>query len=285
MGPTQTGGYMFRNSAFVLLLCITASITACGGTTEEDPGVLVDQVLELSGLNLQMDQYPDLIQQSMMQYQGQMDPERFLSLSQLIAEGHDPELLKASLRQYFIDNYDQESLQAIKSQMELPLGVKMAGLEAQAMTPEALAGIQEYVQELQTNKPPESRMTLIENLDVATKGTDNSVNMIMGLMRSTTEVFGTELFPEQLARETFLDSAITALRPQVEPSVMFSGRLFLLYTYRSTTDEELGEYLESWGTEAGQWYTGVASGAVLAAVTDANERVSAKLTEVVKQEG
>lgn len=276
---------MLRNSAFALLLCLTVSIAACGGTTEEDPAVLVDEVLALSGINAQMDQYPDLIQQSLIQYQGQMDPALFASLSQLVVEGHDPEDLKASVRQYFIDNYDKESLQAIKAQLESPLGRKMAELEAQAMTPEAIEQIQGYVQELQTTRPPETRMELIEDLDVATKNTDNSVDMIMGLMRATTEVFGSELFPEQLARDTFLDSAITALRPQVEPSVMFSGRLFMLYTYRTTTDEELTEYLESWGTEAGLWYTGVASGAVLSAVTDANERVTAKLAEVPQAEG
>jgi hypothetical protein len=263
---------------FAFLISLVA-MTACGGTTDNQTTDLVDNVLALHGINSEADRYPEMIQQTLVQYQQQVAPETYEALGQVLSEAFDAQLLKDDVRQHFLDNYDEEKLKEIKKALETSLGQKMVDMQVAAAAPEAIEQMEAFMMELQADPPPPERLTLIENLDATSRYADLSMAMIMGAIRGAGVAFGPELDPVSFAREGFIDSAIAGMRPQIEPNVTLSSRMHLLYTYRDATDEELTEYIGIWETESGQWFTGVLVDAVTAAVAAGNDRTAEQVAQ------
>jgi hypothetical protein len=158
----------------------------------------------------------------------------------IIARNFASTSLQSEVKTKLLETCDPATMQSVVASLNTPLAQKMRALEARTQTREGKIALQLYVGNLDMSPPRAARLALIERLDKITGVTDFSVDMVIGMSRSTAAVLGLSVTKQE----------VDAMRPRMYANlhpVMIKSELF---TYRTANDEELQSYIDLYNAPA-----------------------------------
>lgn len=250
---------MTRALTFLLMACMIGGV-ATAATIQKgpaDPGKivaeaanpappsaqdkLIESILVVSGIKQGAEQLPDQIIGGAMQSMQQAKAPAAIQegFAKMLREAYPKQLFVDGIRAALKKNYDEARYTRIQAAVSTPLALRMAALEKENPTPEA---VQRYMAQLKSNPPSKERIRLIEGLDVAT-GTSAMQSRVTftNLEAMALGSLGECAVPATVSK---VKAVLASKRPAMNAQIAGGVRLMMAYIYRNATDADLGAYLK-----------------------------------------
>jgi uncharacterized protein YciW len=143
-------------------------------------------------------------------------------------------------------------LDTILAWQHSPLSRRMNELDRSAKTPEGLRLLLGYASDL-AEMPPAGRLEVLQRLDEAIGLTEAKIGMQALILRAVFEGFNLTVPDDQTMSKEELNKAIQKAQARMRASIKNSSLVSLLFTYRSSSDAEIGKFLAHWESDEGQW--------------------------------
>lgn len=246
------------------------------------PHLQLDEVLDLYGIESQVEQIPAQIRNQMDSYKGIQNPEAFEILKNVLPRAYAKDERMASLRESFYRQAEGRDLSPSLKWLRGTLAARISELEAEASRPEAWEEIQKSTRESQDLAPESRRVQLFLELDEAASVTESGIRLLLEMAGATARLVN-RLAPEkrQLPDEV-LASRIRKIEAQIRPFVGESSRLLLQFKFRTLEDEEIYQYLEFVRSSEGQWLQEAIMVSLVQALREAGDRAGHLIDERIK---
>jgi hypothetical protein len=220
---------------------------------EGEREALITEALEISGTKHALETIPAHIRAQLDVRQTPIKPEEKARVVKILGDAFRPDVLYGAVRAAFKANYDPSRMGFVIGQLRTPLFRKVAALEVAASEPGAKQDLERFAIGLQGDVPKPARVALVQRYEASMRSAELQIEMgvvaFKAVSRSLEPVLPSEKRPT--ARE--MDSAERTLRAK-QDSLVRDALVRWLYTFRSLTDEELGEYVAFAETDAGRWF-------------------------------
>lgn len=267
----------------IFLTAVTISVLGLTDAQAQTPADNIAAILELSGLNKQIDQIPALIAAGLAeQHQGgsdKMSPEEYDRLSRIMADAYKAAGLRQSIGDYFQAHYDQDRATAVITVLRSPLNKKMTGLETAASTPEAYQAIQKYAEDLKSDPPTPGRMELVRSLDRVTGSTETNVAIQVSTTMAVVIAMNAAAPPDKRLDRDQLQQLRSRMSAQLRSPTERLTLASFLYTYRSVSDPELAAYITLSRSDEGQWLTHLTQLALINTMSEAAEKMGKEMAK------
>ena len=263
---------------FLILSLVSLSLVAAGTSSgQPDKKTLTKKIMERSGINDQIRQFPLIASSILTQSKDKLRPEVFSALEREIAKAWDPERLLRGISDRVEKDLDIKTMEEVLTWLDSDLGKKITAVEKANTTPGVMQAIEEYGNSLKKTPPPKKRIDLVQRLIEA----EGSVKSIVDMKTSMTIAMLTAINPslpkEKQADLNAIRKQLEQLRPKIEEETRAEEMQGKFYIYRTLKDEELQPYVEFAESESGKRYNTVTIGAF----TDGMERGSSDFGKVV----
>jgi hypothetical protein len=220
---------------------------------EGEREALINEALDISGTKKTLETIPAHIRAQFEARQTPLKPEEKARVVKILGDAFRTDVLYGAVRGAFRSNYDPSRMGFVIGQLRTPLFRKIAALEIAASEPGAKQDLERFALGLQGDIPKPGRVALVQRYEAAMRSAELQIEMGVVAYRAVTRSLEPVLPAEKrpTARET--DFAEQTLRGQQDRLVRES-LVRWLYTFRSLTDEELGEYVAFAETDAGRWF-------------------------------
>ncbi len=216
------------------------------------------QIVEKSGLALQLKQMPAMIEQQIVmleQQNGPMPAERKKNFFAALKKSFQPEVLTTRLAAAVEKSLSLEERQAILQFLDSPLGRKVIAAENTMISPEAMAKLEkEAPQKMEKLMKNNTRLALLQSLDQATRATDIATEISLNTALATEwGLINQSDMPEKPSfdevRKAYEQNRLM-IRMQTAQAVLAG----MAMTYEGLTDEELTDYLTFANSATGKAY-------------------------------
>jgi hypothetical protein len=225
-----------------------------------------------SGIDKQIDSYPDNVRQGMQQARAQspLSDAQYQLLMDAVSKAYDPAAMKRTMAARLRKDLDPADIDAAMAWLNSPLGRRITLLEEEHSTPEAMQRMQAWVQ-AQKTPPPAPRMELIRRFDQAIGVTEFTVASIKhSQLAMVAAATATRSAAEQRTAFDKVNEVFVQRHAEFTQTVVQQTLPHMLYIYRSLTDAELGQYIAFAASPVGKRY----HDATKAALDDAIVRAS-----------
>lgn len=275
---------MFLRGFFILMMFLPPS-GAYAADAAEDRDKLIDDLMEISGLNYQIEQLPAIINAGVQQGRNNdMDEDTFAKVSTAVGETHTTKAFIEEFRNGLQKNYDQERFEALLEVQRSPFAQKMMQLIKEASTPEAMQQMQVYAVTLEKNPPTPERIALIERLDKAAAMTSAAMNIQLQTVQMMIAVLDPLLPPEQRMKPGQKDEMLWQMQLQGRPMIQQFIGLSMLYAYRSLPDKELEQYIALHETDLGKWSVDLVNRITVTVFRNITEKAALRVKELRAQD-
>jgi hypothetical protein len=220
---------------------------------EGEREALITEALDISGTKQTLETIPAHIRAQFEARQTPLKPEEKARVVKILGDAFRTDVLYGAVRGAFRVNYDPSRMGFVIGQLRTPLFRKIAALEVAASDPGARQDLERFKIGLEGDVPKPARVALVQRYEAAMRSAELQVEMgvvaFKAVSRSLEPVLPAEKRPT--ARET--DTAERTLRAQ-QDNLVRDALVRWLYTFRSLTDDELGEYVAFAETDAGRWF-------------------------------
>ena len=220
---------------------------------EGEREALITEALEISGTKHALETIPAHIRAQLDVRQTPIKPEEKARVVKILGDAFRPDVLYGAVRAAFKANYDPSRMGFVIGQLRTPLFRKVAALEVAASEPGAKQDLERFAIGLQGDVPKPARVALVQRYEASMRSAELQIEMgvvaFKAVSRSLDPVLPSEKRPT--ARE--MDTAERTLRAK-QDSLVRDALVRWLYTFRSLTDEELGEYVAFAETDSGRWF-------------------------------
>ncbi len=264
---------------FLILSLVFLPLVVVAGTSsgQSDKKTLTKKLMERSGINDQIRQFPLIASSVLSQSKDKLRPEIYSALEREMVKAWDPERLLRGISDRVEKNLDIRSMEEVLTWLDSDLGKKITAVEKANTTPGVMQAIEEYGNSLKKTPPPKKRIDLVQKLIEA----ENSVKSIADMKISMTIAMLTAINPslpkEKRADLNVIRKQLEELRPRIEEETRTQEMHGKFYTYRTLKDEELQPYVEFAESESGKRYNTITIGAF----RDGVERGSSDFGKVV----
>ncbi len=247
---------------FLILSLVSLSlVVASTSSGQSDKKTLTKKIMERSGINDQIRQFPLIASSILSQSKDKLPSETFSALEREIAKAWDPERLLKGISDRVEKDLDAKSMQGVLTWLDSDLGKKITAVEKADTTPGVMQAIEEYGNSLKKAPPPKMRTDLVQRLIEA----ENSVKSMVDMKVSMTIAMLTAINPSlPKGKRADLDAIrkqFEELRPRIEEETRTQEMNGRFYIYRTLKDEELQPYVEFAESESGKRYNTVTIGA------------------------
>ncbi len=248
-----------------------------------DEAMLIDQVLDQSGIRKQLQQIPAQISMQLAARKQEYKPEVYAILERSMTESFRANTLYQLAKDCFRKNFDAQKMQDTLTWLQSPLFRKFSGLEMNLSDPKVRAEVKEFTTSLMTKPPPEARLGLVKRFDQATNSTSLAVDIITSINRGM--VTGIEKFVpvDKRVPPDKLDELLAQQRQKIEEPLKSASMISMIFLFRSVSDEELRQYISFYESDTGRWFTRLSSLAMNSAMTTAAESIGEKMIEARRQ--
>jgi len=157
----------------------------------------------------------------------------------------DSEAALMIANQYIRQHSTKDQFAELKQWQNSSLAKTMTGQELQANQPNFQADLMHYMAVLQTNPPKQEVVAAIQNLVVATKMTDMTIELIVNIMKSMALATG------ELETEKF-ETMIAQMKPMLAGQMNQQMIMTSFYIYRNVSSDQINEYADFYKSELGQ---------------------------------
>lgn len=275
---------MFLREFFILIMLLPLS-GAYASDTAKHRGKVIDEVMEVSGLNHQIEQLPAMINAGMQQGRNEMDEATFTQVSTATSETHTAKAFAEEIKGGLNKNYDEARFAALLALVNSPFAQKITQLEKEASTSEMMQNLQAYSATLDKDPPAPARIALIERMDKATAATSAALNIQLQTAQMIMSVLDPLLPPERRMTPGQKDDMLWQMQLQVRPMIQQFIALNMLYAYRSLSDKDLEQYIALHETELGKWSVDLMNRITVAAFANLAEKTALRVKELKSQDG
>jgi len=192
--------------------------------TNDDIEQKIGQLLERSGIEADLEDLPDLMEEQLQQNPVEgVDPETVARIAAIATAVFDPAALRKTLVDELRKSYDAKKIDDYLHLLDLPLVRKMAKLEDEASSPEALDGLQDYAKKLDAAPPAPQRVQQIHDLMDAS----GSVELVEAMQVGLIEAFVRAMNPLVAPDRRLSDDQITQLLAQFKQQMGESAHEYL----------------------------------------------------------
>lgn len=264
---------------FFCLLSLLQTTTCLAG--EQSPDQHIVTLLELSGIQNQLDQFPVQVNGAVIQAQQQqskLSTEQLAHLSTVMSESFDPAVMGNDVKSYLQRNMTLADLTGALQWLESPLGRKITALEDAASRPEAMAEMQREAISLQEKS---EKVALVSRLEVAVGAIDAVVAMAENVRVAVIISMMASAPGDQRLDIDQIKAMVEQQRPALRDAYGSAISLSMLYAYRSLSAAELNQYINFAESDIGRKYHSSAIAAMNYAVTKGGEKMGRKLGEAL----
>lgn len=241
----------------------------------------VDEILELAGVKPQLAATPARMAAEFKPRGGRLNAEDGAALEQILARHFEADRLYGQVRTEFKRRADARKLGDVAEWLRSPLGQKIIALEVAAgLETDAAQRAIAYAPGGRGG-PPASRVTLIERIDWTAGITDGSLESMLAVARAMAMAMNRALRPDERQTTAQIERQMQQLRGQARARLAQSTVAFMLYQYRSLSDEELQQYADFLSSDAGRWYSATMSKAMNRTVAVAAQRAASDVIRAI----
>lgn len=250
-------------------------------TTPKPAGVTADEVLELSGVRPQLAAAPAKMAGEFKPRGGRLHADDAAALEQILTRHFDPDRLYAQVRTEFKRRADSRKLVEVAEWLRSPLGQKIAALEvAAALESDAAQRALPFTPSGRGGPPP-ARVALVERIDWTAGITDGSLESMLAVARAMAMAMNRALPADERQTTAQVERQMQQLRGQARARLAQSTLAFMLYQYRSLSEDELQQYADFLGSDAGRWYSATISKAMNRTVAAAAQRAAGEVIRAI----
>jgi hypothetical protein len=220
---------------------------------EGDREALITEALEISGTKHALETIPAHIRAQLDVRQTPIKPEEKARVVKILGDAFRTDVLYGAVRAAFKANYDPSRMGFVIGQLRTPLFRKVAALEVAASEPGAKQDLERFAIGLQGDVPKPARVALVQRYEASMRSAELQIEMGVVAFRAVSRSLEPVLPSEKRPTAREMDSAERTLRAK-QDSLVRDALVRWLYTFRSLTDEELGEYVAFAETDAGRWF-------------------------------
>jgi hypothetical protein len=249
--------------------------------SDERIALEVSEVMVLGGIDIALDQIPDLIAVQINSRRDQLDPAVVQRMESAMLEAYAPALLKADARVGVSQHYDAQVFEKARLWLRSPIGVAFTAMEIEAGKEENHAKLVQFVESLPTNPPTRERLVLVSNIIRATETLKTVIDMLVIVAEPILHTVNALAPPEEQRNPDQVEAMLAVMRDNLEEPMGKQIMIRSLFTYRDATEEQLTVYFSFLKSEEGQaLYTALNTGIVVA-LENASERFAADLEQVI----
>ena len=247
-------------------------------TDQERPSTVttaaVDELLELSGLQVQLEAVSAGIRAQFRGREGRLSAQDRATIDRIAARHFGPEVLYARIRLELGRSLEAATLEEALAWYRSPLGRRITRVELAALIPGA---------EREMSLPSDERIALVQRLDESGGASETTLDLAMALVRSL--VRAADPFRPEPTRvgSAALESLIARTRTEALAPIKMACLLNMLFAYDELHDAELAEYVRFVESRAGRWYMTTMNNALVSAVSMAAELAAVELVTLVPQ--
>jgi hypothetical protein len=272
-----------RASRLIALVLVVGLATPAAAAPPGRP-VTVDQLMEVSRLNLQ---FPSLAALLVDQFQGELGQlgkdDQTLAL-RVLATTLAPEPLRQAVRAELLRRAHPAHMAAVAEWHRGVIGIRRGAAAAVLHTPAGRQELAAFAAQIRSAPPPPARIALIERLDWTDGGTDDNVAIVVAAARARRLTFNALLPAEGRQRVGAIERQLERARPQVHTKVQQQVWMTLLFISRELSDEEIEQTIAFVGSEPSRWFDRAVREALVLTVTAAAERATRELVRVIPLE-
>jgi hypothetical protein len=257
--------------AIVWLLCVALASIPGAAPAAPDPARQATDLLELSGLEAQLESLPPQVLQGIQSSPLQLGPDLGGKLVALVQEEYAPERVRRDIVARLATEMDADRATRAIEWFRSPAGTRLRRAEEAASTAEAMAGMQAFARRLALSGPTPERLALVTRIDTASRSTDLVLDTIFSTALAVALTLGAA--QESAATAEEIMGEFEAPRAQMRPEIQETVRISYLYAYRDLTDAELDAYATFLESDPGRWYSRAVSRAFLGALTGSAKRL------------
>ncbi len=260
--------------AFLLMLALSKVSAAGAGEADAQ----INELYVKSGMEKQTQQLPAVIKFGFEQA-SRHDPkiknvplDVITTMKEQIAGAFAPELIKPEIIQQIKKEMSPKDIKKVLKWLDSSLGKKCTELEKAATTPKAMKELQQFMKDIQANKPSPERLELAEQFNRAAKMTESTAKMVMNSQLAILTAFSLTVPVEMQGLFRQAIETIRNSKPQMEKMMRPQITMTILYTYQGLTNKELKKYMDFYNSKEGLKYNKTASDALSDALTRSSIR-------------
>jgi len=244
----------------------------------------VDELLELSGVRVQLAGLLTRVAGDLRPPPGQMSAADFVTIERILAQSLRHETVYGALRDAFRPQVDRPNLEATAAWLRTPVARKIVALEIASSEPSADQKVADYAASVRANPPPARRLELLQRLDWVTGANETSADLVAAIARGLASAVSAAGPPEARLRPGQIDDRAAQVRARAYESLREVRTMSMLYTYQTLEDDELSEYVRFSGSDAGRWYNTAMRKALVGSIGKVVEQTATELVRAVPLE-
>ena len=244
----------------------------------------VDELLELSGLRVQLAGLLGRVALDLRPPPGQMSAADMATIDRILARSLQPEAVYGAVRDTFRPLVDRPNLEAAAARLRTPVARKIVALEVASSEPSAEPKVAEYAATIKANPPPARRLELVQRLDWVTGAHETSADLVAAIARGLSTAVSAAGPPENRLRPGQIEDRAAQVRARAQESLREVRTMSMLYTYQTLEDDELAEYVRFSGSDAGRWYSTALRKALVGSIGKVVEQTATELVRAVPLE-
>ncbi len=261
---------------FGLLSLQPASATANPTINKDEQ---VNAILEKTGFNKLLQHVPNFSQSVLKQSSGALEPEMGSALSAAFSQAFATATVQNDVNHVLKAHYNESHATAYLKHLNRPLSLKMAKLESDTNNPANRDDIKAFSAALTNQPTTQSRSTLVERLDKATRTTDFSIDMQTAFFKAIFIAIDPVMETDMRINEDELEKMVNEVRTSLEEGLSNNTRLSFLYAFRNISDEELMSYIKICESEEYRWGIQLLGNAMISAINQAADRAALSMSQ------
>lgn len=212
------------------------------------PEALVDRIIQLSGLQKQIEQISEKLLEDIHQSPDKPnDPVLVEAIEQIVSEAYKPEFFLQQLRTTLKQSFSTTQLETLVRMYNTPLMQKITAIENRELD---LVAFEAFIENVVQTSLPANRLHLLQELESVTHATE----FVVELMISTRRALLMGMVDGAAETMNSFDASIEAQKIEIRDNTYQSVILIMAYSYQELTDLELDEYIQFYETVEGEWF-------------------------------
>ncbi|MBG08604.1 MAG: hypothetical protein CME68_07585 [Halobacteriovoraceae bacterium] len=199
-----------------------------------------EELLDLSGVEKQIKNFDELLKKQLDFDMGSKDGPAW---TKIMAKHFKSKFILAEIRKEF-KNIPADELKEMVESFNDPLMKKVSKLEELATASEAQEQFEEFSDDYDKQPPNEERERLIKSIDQLSGSTENTVNMVMAMMKGAQVGQNAELPQSERIPPQEIDEAMKEIKPQIKEMMAVSMQKTQAFAYKDLPNEELKDLAE-----------------------------------------
>ncbi|GMR18312.1 MAG: hypothetical protein BMS9Abin33_0719 [Gammaproteobacteria bacterium] len=205
------------------------------------------------------------------------------SIRAAMMDAYAPQQLEKYALGHIFKKLKKKDINKVMEWLESGLGKKITKLEKDASTPKARQQLLAYAQSLQQTLPSEQRIGQVVSLMKVTKAAESATEVALGTQKAVMSAMFSAMPQAEANMGQMIISQLEAQRPKLMENMQNQVLLTFLFTYRSLSDEELGQYVAFASTKSGQKYHRVMTEALMRALSEAGTQLGKNMAEIISK--